>query len=199
MHPVFSEVHLTLEMSAPAWKSPLHRILLGIFLILVLAYSLQLLWMMFFFKGQSQMGKAFQTIAQRSFQRHHDELPQMRILTADASPGICSFWNFEWAWRRCAVVVIQVRNYQPEYSHQPIVEQEVIRLAELIRTPCTLLPSLRLSDEQQLSRDLNCGSYKKSLKLQLRVESVMADDKWHVTSITRRQLLNDYYFDGSLQ
>lgn len=179
----------------------LFRYLKWAVLVLVLAYFIQFM-LGAFHKGQSRMGAAFETISHEAFRKQYDGLPQMRVIGADVGPPVCSFWNFEWIWGRCASVVFHVRDYRPEY--QPIVEREVMRLAERLHKPCMLLPTLGLPNEKQLALDLECGSSKKAFRLRIHVESVTVDKEQgppsspHRWWVTNRVHLSSYHFKGEL-
>lgn len=168
---------------------------------LALAYLAQFLWLALWFKGQSPMGSALETIAHEAFYRQYDGLPQMQVFTADAGAGLCPFWNFEGVWGRCLLVVLHVRDYQPDQL--PKVELEVMKLTEQLRHPCVLLSKLRLPNERQLSNSLECGNSKKSFRLRVLVNTVIVDEsrqpsrdrpyRWWVSS---RDKLNEYFFKG---
>ena len=163
------------------------------------AYMLQFLWLIGD-KGQSPMGKAFETIGHDAMRKQNTGIPQMRVVRAFAEPSQCSFWTFEATWGRCVVVGLHVRDYRPE--HQPIVETQVRRLAEQMRRPCVLVRELGLPNEQDLVRDLGCGSNKGTFKLKILVTSVTVLSEqgtsydphmWHAT--TREQLYS-FHFEG---
>lgn len=137
---------------------------------LALAYLAQFLWAAGH-KGQSKMGAAFEIIGYEAFRKQYDGLPQMRVGGGNANPNYpyseCPFWNFEMAWGRCIGVVLGVRDYSPE--QHPVVEREVVKLAEQLTRPCTLLSTLKLPNEAQLARDLECKSQLDDFKLEIKV------------------------------
>jgi hypothetical protein len=154
------------------------------------------------YKGQDPMGAAFETIGHEAFRKQYDGLPQIRVNGAGAAPAQCTWWNFEWTWGRCVAIGLQVRDYLPE--HQPIVEREVMKLAEQLRKPCALLPTLGLPNEQQLARDLECGSFLNSFRLRIVVNAVTVisnqgppskPHRWHATNFN---YINSYLFKGEL-
>ena len=146
------------------------------------------------------MGKAFETIGHHAMRKQYDGLPQMRVVRAFAESNQCSFWNFEWTWGRCVGVSLYVRDYRPE--HQPIVEAQVRHLAEQMRKPCTLLPTLGLPSQQELARDLGCGDARKTFKLKILVTSVTVLSESvdpanpHMWRATDHKKLYSYRFQG---
>ena len=171
----------------------------GLLLLLATAYLLQFLSTIGE-KGQGPMGKAFEIIGYHALQQQYDGIPQMRVVRAFAESVQCSFWNFEWTWGRCVVVGLDVRDYRPE--HRLIVEAQVRRLAAKMRKPCTLLPTLGLSNEQELARDLGCGVARKDFRLTILVSSVTLRSEvvdkfnprmWHAMN---RQELFSHRFEG---
>ena len=191
------------ETPSPFYRTKLFRYAKWVLLALALAYLAQFIRGALY-KGQSRMGAAFETIGYEAFRKQYDGLPQMRVVSAAAAPysSMCPWWNFESTWGRCVHVRLDVRDYLPE--HQPVVEREVMKLAEQLRKPCKLLPTLGLPNEQQLAHDLECGSFRKSFKLQIVVNSVIvrSDQEnprtprmWWVTKV---EYLYSYYFKGEL-
>lgn len=178
------------------------RIALVLATLLALAYLTQFVRSAFY-KGQGRMGEAFETIAHATLSRQYDELPQMRIMTAEASSALCTWWNFEATWGKCVVIALDVRDYRPE--HLPVVEREVRRLAEQIRKPCALLKTLGLPGEQKLAQALTCDSAKpgNSFKLRIVVNTVTvvrdpnphSKPRWQAKD---RNHLNTYHFKGEL-
>lgn len=173
--------------------------------VLVLIYLFQIPWMVFHGKGQSRMGQAFETIAYEAFRNQHDALSKMQVFTADAGPGLCSFWNLEGIWGHCVVVVIHVRDYEPNYL--PIVEREVVKLADQLRRPCDLLTKIEPADKQLLLRQLECEGYRinSSFKLRIVVNAVAVDDKREPSNrppyrwtVTKRNELIEFNFKGEL-
>lgn len=171
----------------------------GLLLALAAAYLLQLLSTIGE-KGQGPMGKAFETIGHHAMRKQYDGIPQMRVVRAFAESAQCSFWNFEETWGRCVGVSLHVRDYRPE--HQPIVDAQVRRLAEQLRRPCTLVRTLGLPNEQELARDLRCGTGNKAFKLKILVTSITLRSEqvdsfnphmWHATN---RNDLYSYHFQG---
>ncbi len=158
------------------------------------------------YKGQSPMGAAFETIAHEALRKQYDGIPQMRVVGANANPNYpyseCSFWSFEKTWGRCIGVGLGVRDYSPEQN--PVVEREVIKLAEQLIKPCTLLPTLKLPDETQLARDLECGSLLDGFKLEIQVVAGTVVDergppsKPHRWQMTNQQIIDIYHFHGEL-
>lgn len=140
----------------------------GLLLALAAAYLLQLLFSVG--SGESPMSRAFETIGRHTMRKQYDGLPQIRVVRAFTGPSQCAFWNFEATWGRCVGVGLYVRDYRPE--HQSIVEAQFQTLAEKMRKPCTLLPTLGLPNEQELARDLGCGGGRKSFKLNISITSV---------------------------
>lgn len=172
-----------------------------LFLALLAAYTVQFLSNIGE-KGQGRMGRAFETIGYHAMQKQYDGLPQMRVVRAFAESHQCSFWNFEWTWGQCVGVSVYVRDYRPE--HQPIVETQVRRLAEQLRKPCVLLPTLGLSDEKTLMRDLGCGVGREAFRLEIVITSVtVLSDKEdpmdpHMWWATDHKKLFSYHFEGEL-
>lgn len=171
-----------------------------VLLILVLAYVFQILWMMLYGKVQDRMGTAFEAIAHEALLRQYNGSPQMQIAMAKAGPSLCPIWNFEGLWGRCVVVVLNVREYLPDY--QPLVEREAMLLVEQLRKPCVLLSKLGLPNRQQLSRDLECGVSKKPFRLRILVDAVEVDEKLrflnkpHAWAVTRRSRISEYHTKG---
>lgn len=169
-------------------------------LVLALAYVFQILWMMFYGKVQDRMGTAFETISYEAFLRQYNGSPQMQVSMAKAGPSLCPVWNFEGIWGRCVLVILDVRDYLPDY--QPMVDQEAMMLAEQLRKPCVLLSKLGLPNRQQLSRDLECGETKRSFKLRILVDAVAVDEtrrfsnKPHAWATSRRSKIIEYHFKG---
>lgn len=189
--------------------SRLRRYTKWLLTILILAYSVQFMWLALWFKGQSPMGSALETIAHETLRRQYDGLPQMRVVGAGADPALCSFWNFEGVWGRCLTLAVDVLGYESDYQteHPRIVAKAVEKLAERVRRPCDLLVSLGLPDQIQLARDLKCSSPLKRFRLQIFVYSVIVKDpdvpgpmgkphRWQIDG--RRQHLNTYHFEGKL-
>jgi hypothetical protein len=147
-------------------------------LILALVYLAQFVWEALY-KGQSKMGAAFETIAQEALRRQYDGIPQMRVMGANTNPNYpyseCPFWNFERTWGRCIGVVLGVRDYSP--GQRPIVEREVNKLADQLTKPCTLLSTLKLPEEVQLARELECDEFRKSFNLRILVDAVTVDSE----------------------
>jgi hypothetical protein len=168
-------------------------------LILALAYFIQFARALLF-KGEDRKSNAFENIAYETFQRQYDGIPQMQVSGAEIGPKgpACSLWDFEWTWGNCAMIVLYIRDYRPE--QQPTVEREMKRLAEQLRKPCVLLPTLRLPGEQQIARDMECSDFAKSLKLHFRAFAVTVHQeqgppgKPHRWWAKNREMLNDYYF-----
>ncbi len=167
------EVGRMTEAPGSFLRAKLFRYAKWVVLALALAYLAQFIRGALY-KGQSRMGAAFETIAHEALRRQYDGIPQMRVSGAGANPAVCSSWNFEEIWGRCVTVGLHVRDYLPE--HQLIVEREVMKLAEQLRKPCVLLPTLGLSNEQQLAHDLECGNFMSSFKLRIWVNSVTVID-----------------------
>jgi hypothetical protein len=168
---------------------------------LVAAYTLQFLSVIFE-KGQSPMGKAFETIGHHAMRKQYDGIPQMRVVRAFAESDQCTFWNFEWTWGRCVGVSLYVRDYRPEHQH--IVESQVHRLAEQLRKPCALLPTLGLPNETELARDLGCGPGSKAFKLKIMVTSVSVFSEHvdpanpHMWWAANHKKLYSYHFEGEI-
>lgn len=172
-----------------------------VLLILVLAYVCQILWMMLNGKAQDRMGTAFEAIAHETLLRQHNGSPQMQVATANAGSSLCPIWNFEGIWGRCVVVVLNVRDYLPDY--QPMVEREAMLLVEQLRKPCVLLSKLGLPNRQQLSRNLECGVSKKPFRLRVLVNAVEVNErlrfsnKPHAWAVTRRSKISEYHTKGA--
>lgn len=157
-----------------------------------------------FYKGQSPMGEAFETIAHETLSRQYNGLPQMRVMAGSTHPTLCAWWNFEATWGTCASVGLDVRDYRPE--HLPIVEREVNRLAGRLRQPCALLKTLGLSDEKKLAQAMTCDGAKpgRHFKLLIRVNAVTVvrdpnpHNKPHRWQTTDRNHLNTYRFRGEI-
>jgi hypothetical protein len=170
-----------------------------VLLVLALAYLFQFVRGLRY-KGQDPIGAVFETIAHETLQRQWDGLPQMRVGGAGAT-NLCARWNFEQLWGQCVAIVVEVRDYLPEY--QAIIDREVMKLAKQVRRPCALLPTLRLPNEQQLARNLECNDSKRAFKLQIAVASVTVTgeqpasiDRPHRWSISGSKRLKSYYFEG---
>lgn len=191
-------------MTDPDWAR-LRKYAKWALLILALAYLAQFVRGALY-KGQSRMGAAFETIAQEALRRQYDGIPQMRVMGANTNPNYpyseCPFWNFERTWGRCIGVGLGVRDYSP--GQRPIVEREVNKLADQLTKPCTLLSALKLPDEAQLARDMECGSLLGSFKLEIQVVAGMVVDergtssKPHRWQMTNHQIINIYHFHKEL-
>lgn len=192
------------EVSSPINRTKLYRYAQWTLLALALAYLAQFLWEAGY-KGQSKMGDAIETIAHEALSRQYSGIPQMRVMGANTNPNYpyseCPFWSFERTWGRCIGIGLGVRDYSPEQHH--IVEQEVNKLADQLTKPCTLLSTLRLPDEVQLARDMECGSLV-SFKLQIQVVAgtvvsehgpLSKPHRWHMTD---RKIIKIYQFHGEL-
>lgn len=171
----------------------------GLLLMVAWAYLLQFLWLIGD-KGQSPMGLAFETIGHHAMRKQYTGMPQMRVVRAFAEPNQCSFWTFEATWGRCVGVGLDVRDYQLE--HQPIVDAQVRLLAKQMRKPCVLVRELGLPNEQELVRDLGCGTNTGTFKLKILVTSVtvLSDQSDpanpHMWWATNHKKLYSYHFEG---
>lgn len=167
---------------------------------LLTAYLMQALFSVG--SGESPTSRAFETIGHHALRKQYDGIPQMRVVTAFDGPTQCAFWNFEATWGRCVGVGIHVRDYRPE--HHAVVDVQVRRLAEQIRKPCVLLPTLGLPDEPNLSQALGCNAGRKTFKLRITVASVTVLNEQgkpsnpYMWSVTNRKELYSYHFKGEI-
>lgn len=144
-------------------------IALSVTVTITLAYFAQFFWGAMH-KGQSDDDFAWEALAHEVLSRQYNGIPQMRIAGGGAPPNLCDYWNFEGFWGRCVTIGLDVRDYKPEYL--PIVEREVARLANQLREPCTVVPTIGFPDESDLMRKLGCNSLHRTFKFRIWVNSV---------------------------
>lgn len=157
----------------PVFKSFLRVVVWGLLVFLAL-YVLEYFWGGIH-KGQTKSDYAWESVAHETLSRQYSGMPQMRIAGGGQSPTVCNFWSFEGFWGHCVSLGLNVRDYRAE--DMLIVEREVKRLADQMREPCRLLPTLALPDAENPARDLGCGGWRKQFKLRIRVNSVTVADE----------------------
>lgn len=181
------------------------RILLCALCVLVIAYAYEFVWRVMDGKGQYKTDYAWEVLAHETLSRQYQGIPEMRVTYGKPSHQLCNFWNFEAILGGCITVKIglDVRDYRPEF--RPIVEREVERLADQMRTPCRLLPRLGLLNEAELANDIGCNRSGKRFKLHFWVNHVTVTsergpldrpNRWSLSTV--KHLYTTDFIEGEL-
>lgn len=186
------------------FSKPLRVVFLAL-CILAIAYAYEFQWRLVDSKGQFQDDYAWEVLAYETLGRQYRGMPEMRVTYGKPTRRFCNFWNFEAIWGSCVTVKIglDVRDYRPEYG--PIVDREVARLADQLRTPCVLLSTLALENEVNLGKALGCNGRKKSFRLHIWVNDVTVSNergpadrpnRWSLKTV--KHLYTTDFVDGEL-
>lgn len=184
------------------WISNPIRMLIYSLCALVISYVFEFVWVAVD-KGQTQKDYAWEVIAHETLVRQHHGIPQMRIGDAGPVRSLCEFWNFEAIWGRCITIAVEVRDYKSEY--QKIVEQEIGRFVDQMRTPCHLISTLALENKSILMENIGCNGWRKDFRFRVWVNSVTVagekgpldrPNRWSLNSV--KHLYTTVFFEGEL-